>query len=50
VGPEDSIIKAIYLMMDKNLAILPVIDQGVVKGVIRFKEIFKELALLVMGD
>jgi Mg/Co/Ni transporter MgtE len=50
VGPEDSIIKAIYLMMDKNLAILPVIDKGVVKGVIRFKEIFKELALLVMGD
>jgi Mg/Co/Ni transporter MgtE len=50
VGPEDSIIKAIYLMMEKNLTILPVIDKGVVKGVIRFKEIFKELALLVMGD
>ena len=50
VGPDESIIKAIYLMMDKNLTILPVIDKGVVKGVIRLQEIFGELALLVLGD
>ena len=50
VGPDESIIKAIYIMIDKNLSILPVIDKGVVKGVIRFQEIFNELAMLVMAD
>ncbi len=50
VGPDESIIKAIYLMMENNLTLLPVIDQGVVKGVIRLPEIFNELAMLVMAD
>ena len=50
VGPEESIIKAIYLMMEKNQTILPVIDKGVVKGVIRLQEIFNEIANLVMAD
>jgi CBS-domain-containing membrane protein len=50
VGPEESIIKAIYLMMEKNLTILPVLEKGVVKGVIRLQEIFNELAVLVMAD
>jgi Mg/Co/Ni transporter MgtE len=50
VGPDESIIKAIYLMMEKNLTLLPVIDKGVVKGVIRLQEIFSELAVLVLGD
>lgn len=50
VGPDESIIKAIYLMMEKGISILPVIDKGVVKGVVRLQEIFNELAVLVMAD
>lgn len=50
VGPDESIIKAIYLMIEKGSNILPVIDKGVVKGVIRLQEIFNELAVLVMAD
>ena len=37
-------------MMEKNQTILPVIDKGVVKGVIRLNEIFNEIANLVMAD
>ena len=37
-------------MMEKNQTILPVIEKGVVKGVIRLQEIFNELAVLVMAD
>ena len=50
VGPDESIIKAIYIMMEKNLQLLPVIEQGTIKGVIRLNEIFNEIANLVMGD
>jgi CBS domain-containing protein len=50
VSPDESIIKAIYLMMEKGIGILPVLDKGVVKGVIRLQEIFNELAVLVMAD
>jgi CBS domain-containing protein len=50
VAPDESIMKAVYLMIEKNLAILPVIEKGVVKGVIRLQEIFNELAVLVMAD
>lgn len=50
VGPADSIIKAVYLMISQNLRLLPVIDQGTVKGVIRLNEIFNEIATLVTAN
>lgn len=50
VTPEDSIIKAIYIMIEKNFSILPVIEKGVAKGIIRLPEIFNELAELVVGE
>ena len=50
VQTGDSIIKAIYIMMDKDLTLLPVVDQGGVVGVIRLNEIFNEISKLVLGD
>jgi CBS domain-containing protein len=50
VAPNESIIKAVYLMIEKKLSIVPVIEKGVVKGVVRLQEIFNELAALVMAD
>jgi len=50
VDPDDSIIKAIYIMMEQNLQLLPVIGKGTVQGVIRLNEIFNEIANLVMAD
>jgi CBS-domain-containing membrane protein len=50
VASGDSIFKAIYLMMEKDTSLLPVIDGGAVKGVIRLNEIFNEIASLVMAS
>jgi predicted transcriptional regulator len=50
VSPDESIIKAIYIMMERHLQLLPVIEQGTIKGVIRLNEIFNEIANRVMGD
>jgi Mg/Co/Ni transporter MgtE len=50
IGAEDSIIKAIYIMMEKDHTLLSVIDQGNVVGVIRLNEIFNEISKLVLGD
>ena len=50
VGPEESIIKAIYIMMEQDQSLLPVLDQGTVVGVIRLNEIFNELAKLVLSE
>ena len=50
VGPDESIIKAIYIMMEQNTQLLPVIEKGTIKGVIRLNEIFNEIANLVMAD
>ncbi|MBI4766252.1 MAG: CBS domain-containing protein [Deltaproteobacteria bacterium] len=47
---NDSIIKAIYIMMEKDLTLLPVLDKGTVVGVIRLNEIFNEISKLVLGD
>ncbi|MFH0786203.1 MAG: CBS domain-containing protein [Pseudomonadota bacterium] len=47
---EDSIIKAIYNMMEKDLILLPVLDKGAVVGVIRLNEIFNEIAKLVLSE
>jgi Mg/Co/Ni transporter MgtE len=50
VNPEDSILKAIFVMIEKNLSLLPVIENEVLKGIIRPPEIFNELAELVMAE
>jgi CBS-domain-containing membrane protein len=50
VGPDDSIIKAIYIMMENDQHLLPVIEKGTVHGVIRLNEIFNEIANLILKD
>jgi len=50
VQAGESIIKAIYIMMEQDQNLLPVLDQGTVVGVIRLNEIFNELAKLVLGE
>lgn len=50
VQAGDSIIKAIYTMMEKDLTLLPVVDKGSVVGVIRLLEIFNEISKLVLGE
>jgi CBS-domain-containing membrane protein len=50
VGANESIIKAIYIMMGKDLGLLPVVEKGSVAGVIRMNEIFNEIATLVLAE
>jgi Mg/Co/Ni transporter MgtE len=50
VTPDDSLIKAMGIMSEKNLALLPVIENDVLKGIIRLPEIFNELAELVVAE
>lgn len=50
IQADESIIKAIFLMMERDLNLLPVLDQGAVIGVIRLNEIFNEIAKLVLGE
>jgi CBS-domain-containing membrane protein len=50
VKGEDSIIKAIFMMMEEDLSLLPVLDQGKIAGVIRLNEIFNEIAKLVLAE
>jgi CBS-domain-containing membrane protein len=50
VTPDDSLIKAIGIMSEKNLALLPVIENDVLMGIIRLPEIFNELAEVVMAE
>lgn len=46
----DSLIKAIHIMVEKDLGLLAVIEQGTVVGIIRLNEIFDEIAKLVLGE
>jgi CBS-domain-containing membrane protein len=50
VAPDDSIIKAIYVIMEKNLSLVPVIEKDVIIGIIRLQDIFNELAELVLAE
>lgn len=43
VKESDPVLKALFVMISSNTAVLPVIDDGLVTGVIRLKEIFRTL-------
>jgi len=47
VNPDDHLAKIIYLMVSKNLALLPVIDNNKVIGVVRSVGVFQEVAKLL---
>lgn len=50
VAAEDSIVNAIHLLIREELELIPVEDNGVVVGMIRPVEIFKEVSELVEAN
>ena len=42
--------KALYLMIKENVGLMPVIQAGKVAGMIRFSDLFNEIAQVVLGD
>ncbi|MCX8076214.1 MAG: CBS domain-containing protein [Aquificaceae bacterium] len=49
LSPEDPITKALYLMLNGNIMVLPVVQEGKVLGVVRFVDVFTEIAKLITG-
>ena len=51
VFPDDSIIKAAFLMVHHNLAVLPVLDNGrKFVGIVRMVEVFSEISNIVLEN
>ncbi len=50
VNSHDPITKAAYLMVRQDLMLLPVIDNQKIVGIIRMKEVFDEIARVVLSE
>ncbi|SHF22132.1 CBS domain-containing protein [Desulforamulus putei DSM 12395] len=50
VNAEDSILDAIYLLMNEDLELIPVEEKGHIVGMVRAVEIFKEVSELVEAN
>lgn len=48
VSPEDTILKAAFLMVDQNLVVLPVLENKKLVGVVRMLEAFDEISNIVL--
>lgn len=48
VSPEDSILKAAFLMVHQNLVVLPVLENKKLVGVVRMLEAFDEISNIVL--
>ncbi|MBI4653828.1 MAG: CBS domain-containing protein [Nitrospirae bacterium] len=50
VTPDDPIAKVVYLMVETNSRVIPVIDNDKVVGVVRLVDVFNEIASVVLED
>jgi CBS domain-containing protein len=50
VGTEDSIAKALALMIKENVGMMPVMQDHKVAGMVRLTELFQEISKIVLGD
>jgi CBS domain-containing protein len=50
VQPEDSILKALDIMMDHTVSIVPVIKEGKLEGIIKLSDIFNSVAALLFDE
>lgn len=50
VGADDTLLKAIHLMLKHKLGSLPVVRDGMVVGMARINEVFNEMAKTVVDD
>ncbi|MBI4961835.1 MAG: CBS domain-containing protein [Desulfomonile tiedjei] len=50
VGPEDSILKALDIMMDYNVALVPVMKGDRVEGLVKLSDIFNTVAALLFDE
>jgi CBS domain-containing protein len=50
VTPEDSILKALDIMMDHGVSLVPVMKDGKLQGIIRLSDIFNTVAALLFDE
>ena len=50
VNGEDPITKALFLMIQENVGMMPVLLDKKVGGMVRMSELFKEISTVVLGD
>jgi CBS domain-containing protein len=50
VDGDDPIAKALFLMIQENVGLMPVIQDSKVAGMIRLSDLFTEITHLVLGD
>lgn len=50
INRDESLLKAIHLMLEHKLGTLPVMDQGQVVGMVRINEVFNEMAKTLTED
>jgi CBS domain-containing protein len=50
VDPENSILKALDIMMDHNVSLVPVIKEDRVQGLIKLSDIFNSVAALLFDE
>jgi CBS domain-containing protein len=50
VGAQDNVVKALYLMIKKNVGLMPVMEDNKVIGMVRLSDLFNEISRIVLGD
>jgi CBS domain-containing protein len=50
VEAQDNVVKALYLMIKKNVGLMPVMQDNKVIGMIRLSDLFNEISRIVLGD
>jgi len=50
VNDEDSLVKALFLMIKENVGLMPVLHDNKVVGMIRLSDLFQEVSEVVLGD
>jgi signal-transduction protein with cAMP-binding, CBS, and nucleotidyltransferase domain len=50
VQGSDLLAKAIFMMIQENVGLMPVIQDNKVAGMIRLSDLFKEISQMVLGD
>ncbi len=50
VQPNDSILKALGIMVDHNVSQVPVIDEGKLQGMVKLSDIFNKVAALLFDE
>jgi signal-transduction protein with cAMP-binding, CBS, and nucleotidyltransferase domain len=50
VNAEDPITKPLYLMIQENAGLIPVMQGGKVAGMLRLSDLFGEISKMVLGE